>query len=96
MGIDLGHIGQLLIDVVSEDDILQTEIDSWAHRQVRDNHAIGLAAVLVEDYHVSQVLVATQVHQVIQHIPTPVDSLRVGHHNSHLLQKLQQPTRWIS
>jgi len=50
--VDLRHVRQLLIDVVSQNHILQPEIDSRPDRQVADNHPVRLSSMLVQYDHV--------------------------------------------
>ena len=85
MRIDFRHVGQFLVNIVSQHNILQPDINSGSNRQMTNNHPIGLSSVLMQDYHISQILVSAQSNQVLEHVTTSVDSLGIGHHDSHLL-----------
>jgi hypothetical protein len=46
--------------------------------------------VLVQHDDVAEAVVPARLHQLTQHQPAPVDALRVGDHQTHLLQGQQQ------
>lgn len=77
MGVGFGHGVQSVVDVVSQDDVLQAEVGRWAQGQVADYHAVGLASVLVQDYHVRQAFGLAEVHQVVDDVAASVDAFGV-------------------
>lgn len=94
--VDFWHVRQLLVNIMSQDDILQAKVYCRPNREMRDNHTIWLASMLMENDHVSEVFVPAQIHQIFQHIPTPVDSLSIGHDDGHFFQELEKPGRRVS
>ena len=61
MWVNLRHIGQLLINIMPQDNILQPKIYGGPHRQMANNHTIGLPPMLMQNDHIRQVLIPAQI-----------------------------------
>ena len=76
-----------VVNVVSQADVVQRKVRGRAVREMRDHHAVGLAAMFVKDDQVCHVVGTARIGNVFDHVVAAVDFLRVGKDESHLLKK---------
>jgi hypothetical protein len=96
MWVNFGHVRQLLVYIMPENYILQSEIHSGANRQMADNHAVRLPSMLMQNHNICQVFIPGQPNQILYNVSSSVDSFGVGQNDRHFLQKLSKARRGIS
>lgn len=96
MRIGLGHVRDLVLHVVSEHDILESEVDCGSDWKMTEHQTIRHTPMLMKHDQIGQILTETKLNKVLHHIRTSIDPLSIRNYNSHLLQKLHKPIRRIS
>ena len=59
-------------------------------RQVTQHQSIGFAPVLVDDDDIREIVRPRRLHQVVDHLPSPVDPCGIGKNQTELLGELRQ------
>jgi hypothetical protein len=86
----------VVLDIMSQDHIVQCEERRWSMREVRNNHAVGLSTVLVQDDQIRDIVCFAGIDNLLHDVSSTVDTLRVGEDKTHLLGKLLQTTAWVT
>ncbi len=89
MRICLGYRLHFLVDIVPQNYVLQPKVRCRSQREMADYHPIRLTPMLMQNHHICQPFSLAQVDQVLNDIPTPVDSFGVGEQHSDFFLELE-------
>lgn len=89
----LRHRANVFLDIMAHDTIGDIEVRGWPKRQMRDDHAIRLSAMLMHDNDIRHLIRATGGDELAKHEVPAVEPLRVGKDEAELLGELAEARR---